>query len=67
MNYLLARLKEPSTYAGISTLLLISGLFTQDMVNQMLIVLSAISGGLSIAMKESPTNVGNTDPVNPPI
>ena len=62
MNYILARMKEPSTYAGLSTLLLIGGIFSQETINQLLLILAAISSGLSITLKESPSDESNTNP-----
>jgi len=67
MNYILARLKEPSTYAGLSTLLLLGGIFSQENINQLLLILSAISGGLSITLKELPSDASNPNPSNPTV
>jgi hypothetical protein len=83
MNYLISRLKEPSTWSGIAGLTLLGGIFTPQMISEMMrmfmsqeaitetmLILSTISYSLSIFIKEQSVTVkdaSNINPSNPPI
>jgi hypothetical protein len=59
MNYLLTRLREPSTYAGIAAFLAGFGLLglTEQDWNQILGAVAAIAGAAAIFLKEKSATV----------
>ena len=61
MNYLLTRLREPSTYAGIAAFLAGFGLLglTEQDWNQILGAVAAIAGAVAIFVKEKSNPVTN--------
>lgn len=62
MNFIIKRLKEPSTYAGIAAFLAGFGLLglTEHDWNQIFGALAALAGVIAIFVKETPS--ATTDP-----
>lgn len=51
--FILARLKEPSTYAGLAALLALAGLsWSEAQINAIIAVLVAISGALAVFLPD---------------
>ena len=67
MNYVIQRLKEPSTYAGIAAFLASIGAlgFSEYEWNQIFAAVAAVAAALAVVIKERPTE--NSPPQNPAV
>lgn len=67
MNYIIQRLQEPSTYAGIAAFLASVGAFgfSEQDWNQIFVAIAAISAALAVILKEKPKEI--SPPQNPPV
>jgi hypothetical protein len=59
MNYIIQRLKEPSTYAGIAAFLASIGAmgFSEHEWNQIFAAIAAIAAALAIVIRERPAEI----------
>jgi hypothetical protein len=69
MNYIIQRLQEPSTYAGIAAFLASIGAFGfgEHEWNQIFAAIAAVAAALAVIIKEKPTEISSPQsPATPP-